>query len=1131
MSPEKTIDSYPEIPNQPTYPKIEEKILQYWEEDQTFQASINAREGSKEIVFYDGPPFANGLPHYGHLLTGFVKDAMPRYFTMRGMKVERRFGWDCHGLPAETEAEKNLHVTGRNQINQLGVDVFNDYCRNSVMKYVNEWEHYVKRSGRWVDFQNDYKTMDMSFMESVIWAFAKLYREGLIYEDYRVLPYCWECETPLSNFETRQDDAYRERIDQAVTVTFDLSEESKALLGIDKEYKAKIAVWTTTPWTLPSNLALAIGKDITYFMIDNKSNTNTDSKEIIIIAEARYTHYSDELQNSDVIKTLKGEDLLGLTYSPIFNYFSDTPGAFVILDADFVSTEEGTGIVHLAPGFGEDDQKVCAQNNIQVICPVDSRGCFDERIDDLTGIQVFDANEKIINLLEKQHSLLKVEQYPHSYPHCWRTDTPLIYRAVSSFFVKVTDIRDKMVELNSNDIRFQPTHVGTGAFGNWLKGARDWSITRNRFWGSPIPVWKSDNPDYPRIDVYGSLDEIEADFGIRPIDLHRPHIDKLVRPNPDDPSGQSMMRRVEDVLDCWFDSGAMPFAQLHYPMENKEHFEENFPADFICEYIGQTRGWFYSLHVLSTALFSKPAFENCIAHGVVLGNDGRKLSKRLKNYPDPEAFFQEIGADAMRWYLLSSSVLRGQDVVMEKSHMSEPVKQILNPIYNAYYFLCLYGRSDKTVGQLRVDQTSIMDRYILAKTRILISRVTAALDEYDIPAALTPIANFLDALTNWYIRRSRERFWRPNQNGAQNGDLAVSHDKDGNHLLDTFDQDKQDAYDTLHSVLHIISKLAAPFLPFLSEFVYQGLTQERSVHLASWPSAELLPSDDNLVYTMDLVREICSQAHSLRKASGIRARLPLSSIIIFSQHNGDLAAYEQLIAEEINTKNVKFEHNPDPYINRELTIIPSVLGPRIGSRTQDIIRNAKSGNYSTDDSGNITVDGIALNSGEYKLSLKPIDEKTTRVLDDYNTTIVLDLSLTDELLSEGVTRDLIRHIQQARREAELLVSDRIELILLLQNDIFDQLCIRSKPDDDGKSVNYAFIDEIRNATLSTKIYVKLSDMGENEKYILRTTHESDEVYLNSSVQKPPASLDLTKWFHKEIILDGATCELWFNKFQ
>jgi isoleucyl-tRNA synthetase len=990
------VPPYPEVPPQADLPQLEERVLAFWADDATFRASVEQRPaGRQEFVFYDGPPFANGLPHYGHLLTGYVKDAVPRYQTMRGRRVERRFGWDCHGLPAEMEAEKELGITGHLAINAYGIERFNQACRTSVLRYTREWQSYVTRQARWVDFERDYKTLDLSYMESVMWAFEQLWQKGLIYEGYKVLPYCWECETPLSNFETRLDDAYRERQDPAVTVLFRL------------ESGEDILVWTTTPWTLPSNLALAVGADVDYAVFEEEGRR-------YIVGAATAARYEKELAAATQVGTVKGADLVGRRYQPLFDYFAGTPNAFRVLAGDFVTTDEGTGTVHMAPGFGEDDQRVCEENDIPVVVPVDEHARFTAEVPDYEGLQVFEANAPILRTLKERGAVVRHETYLHSYPHCWRTDTPLVYKAVSSWFVAVTAIKERALALNQ-DINWVPEHVRDGAFGKWLENARDWSISRNRFWGSPIPVWKSDDPNHPRIDVYGSLDQIERDFGVRLDDLHRPGIDELTRPNPDDPTGRSTMRRVEEVLDCWFESGSMPYAQVHYPFESRQWFESHFPADFIVEYVGQTRAWFYNLHVLATALFDSAPFRTCVVHGVILGDDGRKASKRLRNYVDPEEMFATFGSDAVRWFLLSSSVLRGQDLVFSRKGVSEAVRQVVNPIWNTWYFFTLYANTESYSAEWRTDAGGVLDRYVLAKARQLLEQVTASLDGYAIADACAAIASFLDALTNWYVRRSRDRFWRT----SPAIDEATS----------------ADAFDTLYTVLEVLCRVAAPLLPLVTEDVYRGLTGERSVHLTDWPEVDSLPWDPELVATMDLVREVCSAAHSVRKAQGLRARLPLSSLTVAATEAERLGPFVDLIADEVNVKRVILSSDVEEGGEMVLQVVPGVLGPRIGSDVQKVIKAVREGNWSRETDGSVQVAGRDLQADEFTLRLAPHDQRAGRALQGGEGVVALDLEVSADLESEGWARDVVRLVNEARRENGLHVADRIHLVLDLPDDV------------------------------------------------------------------------------------------------
>ena len=999
----------------PDFPALETDVLAYWDADDTFKASVARRDGAPEYVFYDGPPFANGLPHYGHLLTGYVKDIVPRYRTMRGYKVERRFGWDTHGLPAELEVQRQLGITDKAQIEEMGIGNFNDACRASVLKYTDEWRAYVTRQARWVDFDNDYKTLDPTFMESVIWAFKQLWDKGLAYEGVRVLPYCWNDETPLSSHELRMDDdVYQSRQDPAITVGFAIPDGPLA--------GAHLLVWTTTPWTLPSNQAVAVNPEVTYVQV-----AAPDGRRYLL-AQARLAAYAREFgEEPEIVGTYSGAELLGLRYLPPFPYFvaqaDEASPDFQVLRGDFVTTEDGTGIVHMAPAYGEDDKATTDTVGIVPVTPVDSKGRFDGSVPDYRNQHVFDANPQIIRDLKNgtgsaKHNgavLLRHETYEHSYPHCWRCRNPLIYRAVSSWFVKVTEFRDRMVELNQQ-ITWYPEHVKDGQFGKWLQGARDWSISRNRYWGTPIPVWRSDDPAYPRIDVYGSLDELERDFGVRPDNLHRPFIDELTRPNPDDPTGRSTMRRIEDVFDVWFDSGSMPYAQVHYPFENADWFlggaageagatdveDAHFPGDFIVEYIGQTRGWFYTLHVLATALFDKPAFKTCVSHGIVLGNDGQKMSKSLRNYPDVSEVFDRDGSDAMRWFLMASPILRGGNLIVTEQGIREGVRQVLLPLSNAYSFLALYAPK---AGRWRTDSPNVLDRYILAKLAELRDSLTDAMDVCDISGACEQLRQFTEALTNWYVRRSRNRFWA----------------------------EDADAIDTLHTVLEVTARLAAPLLPLATEVIWRGLTGERSVHLTDWP-ADDLPRDPGLVAAMDQVREVCSVGSSLRKAKKLRVRLPLPRLTVAVANPAQLAPFADLIADELNVKAVELSDDIDAYGKFELTVNARVAGPRIGKDVQAAIKAVKAGEGVVNPDGTLTAGPAMLLPAEYSSKLVAAEPEFTAALPGGAGLVVLDATVTPELEAEGWAKDRIRELQDLRKATGLDVSDRITVTFAVPAD-------------------------------------------------------------------------------------------------
>ena len=1081
----------PVVPS-PRFPEIEERILAHWAQDGTFQASVDQRDGCPEWVFYDGPPFANGLPHYGHLLTGYAKDVFPRFQTMRGKQVQRRFGWDTHGLPAELEAMRQLAITTKGEIESMGIGAFNDAARESVLRYTQEWQEYVTRQARWVDFENDYKTLDSSFMESVIWAFKQLHDKGLAYEGFRVLPYCWQDETPLSNHELRMDDdVYRMRQDQTVTVTFPLVGEKAEALGLTA---VRALAWTTTPWTLPTNAALAVGPDIEYALVASgplgAGDGSAEGVAQYLLAADTIGSYAKELGYESaqaalaaVTRRIRGSELGGVRYDRLWDFYAEQYGeqAFQILVADYVATGEGTGIVHQSPAYGEEDQVTTAAHGIPVVLSLDAGGRFLPSVPLVAGVNVFEANKPLTQDLRANGRLLVQKSYEHSYPHCWRCRQPLIYMAVSSWFVRVTDFRDRMVELNEQ-ITWVPENVKHGQFGKWLSNARDWSISRNRYWGSPIPVWKSDNPEFPRVDVYGSFEQLEADFGTLPRnaagepDLHRPFIDELTRPNPDDPSGQSTMRRIPDVLDVWFDSGSMPFAQVHYPFENAAWFDgvpgdaaqpQHNPADFIVEYIGQTRGWFYTMHVLATALFDRPAFSNVISHGIVLGSDGQKMSKSLRNYPDVSEVFDRDGADAMRWFLMSSSVIRGGNLIVTEEGIRSGVRELLLPLWSTYYFFTLYanasgdslvegsrseaGRAGRpsalasrrspemgfassssahletsSAGSAdfetppavapqsaessgyeavwRTDSTHVLDRYILAATRRLIRDVTADLEALDSPMAAAKLRDFADVLTNWYVRRSRDRFWEGTD---------------------------REAFDTLFTVLETVTRVAAPLIPLITEEMWRGLTGGRSVHLTDWPDESAFPEDEALVEAMDRVREVASAGLALRKAGQLRVRLPLVKLSVVSEAPDALAQFTGILREELNVVDIALEPLRDDSlaafgITRRLSVNARALGPRLGKQVQTVIQAAKAGDWSVTGE-TVTVGDVQLQPGEFELVMEAAEPGSAIAFLSDGGFVVLDTVTTPELEAEGLARDLIRAIQDARKTAGLDISDRIAL--------------------------------------------------------------------------------------------------------
>lgn len=973
-----------------SFPKMEEAISKYWIENKTFEKSISNRSADKEYVFYDGPPFATGLPHYGHILAGTMKDVVPRYWTMRGHRVERRFGWDCHGLPVENVVEAELGMSGKKEIEEkVGKYEFNEKCRSIVLRYTAEWEKTVTRMGRWVDFKNDYKTMSPEFMESVWWVVKQLWDKGLVYKGHKAMHVCPHCVTPLSNFEVTL--GYKEVKDNSVVWKFKVK-------GTENEY---LLAWTTTPWSTPGTMGLSVGPDYTYV----KAKVGAD---LVIFVKDQLEFVMKDTAEYEVLEEIKGSDLVGLQYEPILASYREVDdvatnaNVYKVYVGDYVEVTDGTGIVTINGSYGEIDMEAAKKNGLPMVMDVDMDGHYNAISGPYAGMNVKEAEAKLIEEVGSRGLVWRSEKYKHSYPHCWRCDTPLLNYATSSWFVNIEKIKDKMIAANQQ-IHWVPSHVRDGRFGNWLQNAKDWCISRNRFWGAPLPVWICEETG--DMICIGSIKELEELSGQKVTDLHSHFVDDIVIKK----DGKEF-KRVTEVLDCWMESGAMPYAQKHYPFEDSATFEKNFPAEFIAEGLDQTRGWFYTLVVLGSALFDKSPFKNVIVNGMVLAEDGKKMSKKLKNYPDPHEIFDKYGADALRFYLMNSPAVRAEPLRFSERGVEDVVRRILLPIWNSYSFFVTYAnidgyKPDETLksGAQAPQTNSKLDKWIISELEQLLKDLTAEMDQYDLQRATEPITNFIESLTNWYIRRSRRRFWKSDS-----------------------DSDKNEAYNTLYYCLTKLCQIIAPFMPFVAEEIYRNLTGAESVHLTDWPEFDASKIDLELNKEIELVRMIVALGHNIRAKKNLKVRQPLGMVKVAlpaGVKKEMVEAQKEVILEELNVKELEFIADGGDLIERVITLSPPVLGPKYGKDVQQIINNAKAGNYEVLEDGRVKVLEFVLELGEFELSNK--GKEGLDVESEKGIVVVLDTEVTHELKLEGYARDLVRYIQDLRKEADYKVDDRI----------------------------------------------------------------------------------------------------------
>lgn len=965
----------------------EQRIQKLWSDQQIFSKVMKQKEKAPVFSYYDGPPFATGLPHYGHLLSSTIKDTILRFKTMKGFKVPRSFGWDCHGLPVENEIEKALELKGAAHIQSFGIEAFNEECRQIVLRYSEEWKKTIQQLGRWVDFDNIYRTMDLSYMESVWWVFSQLWSKELIYKGFKVMPFSAQMGTPLSNFEANLN--YKEVDDPSLVVEFSLTKSDAVLL-----------IWTTTPWTLVSNMACVVNPQIKYVQIKSHKRNKR-----YILAQSRVDAYFEE-DDIEIEKEYHGEELAGLTYHPPFPYFKKTENAFVVLADEFVGDDEGTGIVHAAPAFGESDFFVCEKARIPLVCPVDTNGKFTEEIPEYKGVFVKDADKDIVRRLKNQGLVFNIGTVRHRYPFCWRSDTPLLYKTVSTWFVHVEKIKTQLIDANKK-IHWVPEHIKKGRFGNWLHNVKDWAISRNRFWGTPIPIWQAEDGD---VIVISSLKELQKRTGKKVKDLHRHFIDDLTI----EENGK-VYKRIPEVFDCWFESGSMPYAQFHYPFENENKTKERFPADFITEGLDQTRGWFYTLNVLSVALFNESAFKNVIVNGIILADDGQKMSKRLKNYPDPSLVMERYGADALRLFLLQSPATYGDDLCFTEEGVALSLRQFLLPLWNAYSFFASYANIINYTPPKNINQPmSTLNKWILSSLQNVTRRVDGAFGCYHLPEAVQPLLNFIDDLTNWFIRRSRALFWSSDPT-----------------------PERQEAFDTLYTVLKQFMTIMAPFTPFLAESIYQNLRTKEdplSVHMCSYPIYDATARDPQLEQEIELVQKVVKMGHSLRGEKKIKVRQPLSKLSVATKQLA-LINYSDLILDELNIKNLELIEDEETLV--KITIKPffPLLGKRFGKQmptVQKALSNLTEEQKKAAINNlpiQIDVDGHLeqITADEFEI-VRTVKEGTV-ALNDGEVTVLVDLELTPDLVQEGMVRELVNRVNGLRKEKQFELSDRIELYI------------------------------------------------------------------------------------------------------